>query len=159
MSRLDVWTTQPPTIWDKEDWLWSWPLASMPRLDTHWAIPPLPLMTWKHDVQLSIGYTLHHGTKLATDTTLLTQKLTTQNRVLLGMLIITQLVKKCPIFYGTQILITMFTKAHQWPLSRVTRMQSTPSQPTSVRPILILSSHLHPCLLNSLFPSSFPAKI
>jgi hypothetical protein len=45
-------------------------------------------------------------TKLAS----LTEKLTTWSRVLLGKLITAQLVKKFPIFYGTQRFITMFTR-------------------------------------------------
>jgi regulator of sirC expression with transglutaminase-like and TPR domain len=35
----------------------------------------------------------------------------------LGTLTVTQLVKKFPTFYGTQRLITMFTRAHHWSLS------------------------------------------
>jgi hypothetical protein len=37
--------------------------------------------------------------------------------VLLEKLIVTQLVKKFPAFYGTQKFITVFTTAHHWSLS------------------------------------------
>jgi hypothetical protein len=42
---------------------------------------------------------------------------TAWNRVLLGKLTVTKLVKKFPAFYGTGRFITVFTTAHHWSLS------------------------------------------
>jgi hypothetical protein len=47
------------------------------------------------------------------------QLLTAWGWVLLEKLIVTQLVKKLPIFHGTQRFITVFTRAHQESLSSV----------------------------------------
>jgi len=44
-------------------------------------------------------------------------KLTALSRVLLEKLIVTQLDKKFPAFYGTERFITVFTTAHHMPLS------------------------------------------
>jgi hypothetical protein len=52
-----------------------------------------------------------------------------------------------------------FTIAHHWPLSWVMWMQSTPSYPTALRSILILSSNLRLGLPSGLFSSGFPTKI
>ena len=57
-----------------------------------------------------------------------------------------QLVKKFPAFYGTRRFITAFTSSHHLPLSWATWIQSMPPNPTSWRSILIVSSHLCPCL-------------
>jgi hypothetical protein len=43
-------------------------------------------------------------------------QLTPWNRVLLEKLIVTQLVKKFPAFYGTRRFITVFKRAHHWSL-------------------------------------------
>jgi len=45
-------------------------------------------------------------------------ELTACSRAHLEKLIVTQLVMKFPVFYGTQKFITMFTRAHHWSLSR-----------------------------------------
>jgi hypothetical protein len=66
---------------------------------------------------------------------------TPQQRVL-EKLIVGQLVKKFPAFYRTQWPITNFTKAHQWTLTWDRQIQSTSSNLISLRPILLLSSHL-----------------
>jgi hypothetical protein len=44
-------------------------------------------------------------------------KLTPWSRALLEKLIVTQIVKKFPVFYGTRRFITVFTRAHHWFLS------------------------------------------
>jgi hypothetical protein len=62
--------------------------------------------------------------------------------VLLEKLTGFQIVKKFPAFYGTRRFITAFTSARHLSLSSARPIQSTPSQPTSWRIILILSSHL-----------------
>jgi hypothetical protein len=49
----------------------------------------------------------------------------------------------------------MFIKASHWSLTWHTCIQSAPSQPISLRFILILSSHLHLGLESGLFPSDF----
>jgi len=41
-------------------------------------------------------------------------KLTPESRAFLQILIVTQLVKKFPVFYGTRRFITMFKRAHLW---------------------------------------------
>ena len=70
-----------------------------------------------------------------------TYLLTPCNKVLLGKLTGSQLVKKFPALYGTWRFITVFTNARHLSLSRDSSIQSMPSQPTSWRSILILSSH------------------
>jgi hypothetical protein len=54
---------------------------------------------------------------------------------------VTQLHKSFPKFYVTRRFITVFTRAHHWPLS-ARLMQFVPLQPLSLGSILILSSHL-----------------
>jgi hypothetical protein len=49
--------------------------------------------------------------------TLSNVQLTPWGRVLLEKLIVTQLVKKFPAFYGSQMFIAVFTRAHHWYLS------------------------------------------
>jgi hypothetical protein len=51
-----------------------------------------------------------------------------------------KLVERFPAFHGTRRGITVVTRAHNWPLSRATRIQSTPTQHVSLRSILILFS-------------------
>jgi hypothetical protein len=70
-------------------------------------------------------------------------------------IIASQLVKKSPAFYGTRKFITVFAKAHHWPLSWARIIQSTISQLTCPRSILILSSHLRLDLPSGLFSSNF----
>jgi hypothetical protein len=54
--------------------------------------------------------------------------------VLLEKLIVTQLVKKFPVFYETQKFITVFSRARHWSLSRTKFTQSkSTSAPISLR--------------------------
>jgi hypothetical protein len=73
---------------------------------------------------------------------------------LLEKLPIVQLLKNFPAFYGTWRFITVFTRALHWSLSCVRLIQSIPSHPTSLRFILILSTHPRLRL-----PSGFPTNI
>jgi hypothetical protein len=69
-----------------------------------------------------------------------------------------QLVKKVPAFYGTRRFIAPFATARHLSLSWARSIQSMPTQPTSWRSILILSSHLRLGLPSGLFPAGFPTK-
>ena len=84
--------------------------------------------------------------------------LTPWSRILLEKLTGSQLVKKFPTFYGTRRFITAFTRARQLSLSWATLIQFMPSHPTSWRPVLIISSHIHLGLPSGLFPLCFPTK-
>lgn len=68
-------------------------------------------------------------------------------------LVFFQKTKKFSVFYGTLTVITQLTTAHHLSLSRTTWFRSTFSYPTSIRSVLILSSHhrldLPSCLLSS----------
>jgi hypothetical protein len=68
---------------------------------------------------------------------------------------IVQAIKNFPAFYGTWRFNTVFTRALRWSLSWATSIHSTPSHPTSLRSILILSTHLRLGLPSGLFSSGF----
>jgi len=53
----------------------------------------------------------------------------------------------------------MFTRTCHWSLPWATSIQCTSSHPISLISILMLSSHLRPCLRSDHFPSGFPTKI
>jgi hypothetical protein len=55
--------------------------------------------------------------------------------------------------YGTRRIITVFTKAHHRTLSRASRIQFAQSIPSSLRSILMLSSHVRLGLASGLLPS------
>jgi hypothetical protein len=55
---------------------------------------------------------------------------------------ILQLLKNFPAFYGNRRFMTVFTRALHWSLSWARSIQSIPSRPISLKPILILSTHL-----------------
>jgi hypothetical protein len=78
---------------------------------------------------------------------------------LLEKLPIVQLLENFPAFYGTRRFITAFTWAFHRSQSSATSIQSLLSHPTSLRSILILSTHLHLGLPSGLFPSGFPTNI
>jgi hypothetical protein len=69
---------------------------------------------------------------------------------------VAQSLKNIPTFYGTRRFITVFTRAIHWSLSWARWIKSIPPHPTSLRSILLLSSHLRLGLPSGLFPSGFP---
>jgi len=70
-------------------------------------------------------------------------------------LTVPQLVKKFLTLQRTRRFITTFTRAHHLSLSRTRSIKSMPSYSSSLRSILISSSHQHLSLPSGLFPSSF----
>jgi hypothetical protein len=86
-------------------------------------------------------------------------RLTPLSWVLLGKLPVVQLFKNFPTFYGTQRLITVFTRTPQWPLSRAGRIHSILPSSFYLRSILILPNYLRLGLPNSLFSSGFPTNM
>jgi len=78
--------------------------------------------------------------------------------ILLEKLILTQLSKKFSALYGTLKFITVFSRNRHWSIFWARRIQYPPSQPISLRSILI-SCHLVLALPSGLFPSDFPSKI
>jgi len=80
------------------------------------------------------------------------------SRVVLEKLTSLQLVKKLHTFHGTWRFITTFTSTRHLSLSWASSIQSIPPHPTSLKSILILSSHLRLGLPSGLFPSGFPTK-
>jgi len=69
-------------------------------------------------------------------------KLITWSRTLFEKLRVAQLLKKLPVFYGSRRFNTVFTRVRHETLSWATCSQSTPSHLTSLKSILILSSHI-----------------
>ena len=88
----------------------------------------------------------------------ITYLLTPWCRVLLEKLTGLQLVKKFPVFHGTQRFITALTSVRHLSLSWASPIQSTYPHLTSWRSILILSTHLRLGLPSGLFTSGFPTK-
>jgi hypothetical protein len=60
---------------------------------------------------------------------------------------VAQILKKFPTIYGTRCFITVFTTAHHSPLSWARWIQFIPSNPVSIRSVLILCTHLRLSLL------------
>jgi hypothetical protein len=81
------------------------------------------------------------------------------SRALLQKLTSTLLVKKFPAFCGARRFITVLTTARHWSLFWTRCIQSTSSNPISLRSILILSPNLNRSHPSGLFPSDFPTKI
>jgi hypothetical protein len=79
--------------------------------------------------------------------------------VLLETLIVSKLVRKISVLYGTRRVIIIFTRGRKMTLLWASWILSTSPHPISSRPILMLPSHLLLGLLNGLFPSGFPTKI
>jgi len=79
-------------------------------------------------------------------------QLTPWRRVFPEKLTVTQLVTKCPTFYGTLRFTIVFTRPYHCSLSWARCNQSTPSHIIFPRSILILPSHLRLGLPNGLFP-------
>jgi len=79
-------------------------------------------------------------------------------RVPFGQLTGLQLVKKFSAFHGTRRFITALTNVHHLSLSWARPIQSIYPNPTSLRSILILSTHLRLGLPSGLFPPGFPNK-
>ena len=66
--------------------------------------------------------------------------------------------QESPTFYGSQIIITMFTTAHYFSLSWSGLIQSWPNHPISLRFILVLSSCVCVGLPSGYYPLFFPTK-
>ena len=79
-------------------------------------------------------------------------------RVLLEKLTGLQLVKKFPAFHGTRRLFTVLTSVRHLSLSWASPIQFIYLHPTSLRSILILSTHLRLGLPSGLLTSGFPRK-
>ena len=69
-----------------------------------------------------------------------------------------QLVKKLPAFHRTRRFITALTSVRHLSLSWISPIQSTHPHPTSLRSILILSTHLSLGLPSGLFPPVSPPR-
>ena len=84
-------------------------------------------------------------------------------RVLPEKLTGSQLVKKFPAFHGTRRLIAAFTSARHLSLSCASSIQSTPPQPSSWRPTLIVCSPSTPrsskCSLSVKAPHQNPVYL
>ena len=85
------------------------------------------------------------------------QRLPSLSKVLLEKLTVSQLVEKFPACYGRR-RFSAFTTARHLSLPWARSIHLTPSNPTSWRSILILSSHLSLRLPSGPFLSRFPNK-
>jgi hypothetical protein len=95
-----------------------------------------PHKTGHHRVPVQIHAKRHNLFNLSFALNIIRTYLLIQwSRVLLEKLTGSQLVKKFPAFYGTQMFITAFTSARQLPLSRARAIQSMP-------PTHFLKTHL-----------------
>jgi hypothetical protein len=80
------------------------------------------------------------------------------NRVLPENLTRPHRVKKFPVCHGTRRFVTAFTTARHLSLRLARSIHSFPSNPTSCRSILMLSSNVRVSLPSVLFPSGLPTK-
>jgi len=89
-------------------------------------------------------------------------KLTPRCRRLLEKLIV-HLVKKFPTFYGTRSLITAFTRARHYPLSRARSIQPTPSHLRLDLPsgllLCLIFIHQNPLCTSPLPCATWPAHL
>jgi hypothetical protein len=86
------------------------------------------------------------------------KQLTSWSRVILEKLTVSQLDKKFPVLYGSQMIISVFSSVSHWSVFRATSFQSTTSHSvSSTFCILILLSVLS--LPGGLFSSFFPPKL
>jgi hypothetical protein len=84
-------------------------------------------------------------------------ELTPCNRVLLKKLIVTQLVKKFPDFYGTLSFISLFTKPATYTCHKTNPVLNLPPCFSKIHYNIV--SHLRVGLPSTLFLSGFPTKI
>jgi len=62
-----------------------------------------------------------------------------------------RVLKNVSAFYGTRKFITLFTTVRHWTLISAGIIQSRPSQPICIRPMLVISSHVHLAIRESPF--------
>jgi hypothetical protein len=96
----------------------------------------------------SNNFICHNKTKM--EKVHINNKLTNWSKSLLRKLIVPQLAKKFPSFYG--VIINMFIKACHWSPPPPTDIQCTPSHPISLTSTSILPSHLCLGLPSGLLP-------
>jgi hypothetical protein len=124
-----------------------------------------PCKSWNYCAEDSCETLIKKSTQLNAesnkDLTLLITYLLTYLRswALLQKLPIVQPLKNVPGFYGTRKFITVFTRALHWSLSWARLIQSIQSHPSSLRSILILSTHLRLGFPSDLSHSGFPTNI
>jgi hypothetical protein len=82
-------------------------------------------------------------------------ELTTLSRILLEKLTVAQLVKRFPVFYGTQRFITVFTKVRHRSLSSASWIQSTNYFPQIHTQLRITQFSTASCRFISLRPTPF----
>jgi len=70
-----------------------------------------------------------------------------------------QLVKRFPAIYETQLFIAVFTRARHWHLTSATRIQSTSSHHIPLGLIVVLLYHLYPNVPTCNFNLGSPTKI
>jgi hypothetical protein len=82
-----------------------------------------------------------------------------KTRVLPERLIVSQLIKKFPAFYGTQRFINAFARARSFILSWTRSFQPATSHQVSLRSILVVSSHLRLDIATGLLRLRFHTKV